>query len=144
MPGNDTTHQHHNGGGFDLLRRATQAMMSNYPATSTPNWPGQKLVKLAASLQSFGMMRHYMARGGKKSGLEASSGRWDAAKSGDRRSHIATGEGAYDPAKVLLSATTNPLRPSDKQTASDDATKIDERASLACTAGRSVQQQTDR
>ncbi|KAM3500652.1 hypothetical protein MY10362_006213 [Beauveria mimosiformis] len=28
MPGNDTTHQHHNGGGFDLLRRATQAMMS--------------------------------------------------------------------------------------------------------------------
>ncbi|KAM3526017.1 hypothetical protein NHJ13051_003703, partial [Beauveria bassiana] len=43
-----------------------------------------------------------MARGGKKSGLEASSGRWDAAKSGDRRSHIATGEGAYDPAKVLL------------------------------------------
>ncbi|EJP70380.1 uncharacterized protein BBA_00010 [Beauveria bassiana ARSEF 2860] len=86
MPGNDTTHQHHNGGGFDLLRRATQAMMSK----------------------------------GKKSGLEASSGRWDAAKSGDRRSHIATGEGAYDPAKTKGPAWLARLaaQSSSKQTAS--------------------------
>ncbi|KAH8717292.1 Serine/threonine-protein kinase SCH9 [Beauveria bassiana] len=37
MPGNDTTHQHHNGGGFDLLRRATQAMMSKALSTARPS-----------------------------------------------------------------------------------------------------------
>ncbi|KAM3475783.1 hypothetical protein MY8738_007259 [Beauveria namnaoensis] len=97
MPGNDTTHQHHNGG----------VIQQHQP----PNWPGQKLVKLAASLRLFGMMRHYMAREGKQSGLEASSGRWDAAKSGDRRSHIATGEGAYDPAKGVIVSSNKPFSP---------------------------------